>query len=134
MHRVRVSLASCGRSNHYLAAVKQLYEWFSPSVCLSFHPSVLLSRLFNRGQIWPSGTAVACICLCVGPSVHVCSNHKFVHTTTCHLFKLESPNLDQKCRTTWLRSLLFWGLLTVTLQCQIKLKIEIFPILSLSTR
>ena len=32
----------------------------------------------------------------------------------CHPFKLGSPNLDQRCKTPWLRSLLFWGQLTLT--------------------
>ena len=30
-----------------------------------------------------------------------------------------SPNLDQECKTHWLRSLLFWGLLDLKLQGQI---------------
>ena len=49
----------------------------------------------------------ACVCTCVS----VCSRviHKFVCAITHHLFKPGSPNLDQKCKITWLRSLLFWG-------------------------
>ena len=31
----------------FLAATKQLYEWFSPSVRLSVRPSVCLSHLFD---------------------------------------------------------------------------------------
>ena len=38
---------------------------------------------------------------------------------TFHSFKLESPNLDQKCILVRLRSLLFWGLIDRDLQCQI---------------
>ena len=34
---------------------------------------------------------------------------------THHLLKLESQNLDHRCKTTWLRSLLFWGLIDVDL-------------------
>ena len=45
----------------FLAATKQLYEWFS----LSVRPSVYLSHLFTRGQFWPSGIVVACVCVCV---------------------------------------------------------------------
>ena len=35
------------------------------SVC----PSVRLSYLFTRGQFWPSGIVVACVCVCVRVSV-----------------------------------------------------------------
>ena len=34
---------------------------------------------------------------------------KFVHVITHHLFKQGSPNLDQKCKTHWLRFLWFCG-------------------------
>ena len=53
----------------FLAVTTQLYEWFSPFVCLSIIlsvcPSVCLSHLFTRGQFWPSGIVVACVCVCV---------------------------------------------------------------------
>ena len=57
--------------------------------------------------------ASVCVCVCV------CGNHLLVRTITCHPFKLESPNLDQKSKTPWLRSLLFWGLIDLELQGQI---------------
>ena len=50
----------------------------------------------------------ASVCVSVRPSVCPSIN-KFVCTITRHLFKLRSPNLDQRCKTTWLRSLVFWG-------------------------
>ena len=34
---------SCTTNSAFLAATKQLYDWFSPSVCLSIPPSVRLS-------------------------------------------------------------------------------------------
>ena len=34
---------------------------------------------------------------------------KFVRVITAPPFNLGSTNLDQRCKTTWLRSLLFWG-------------------------
>ena len=40
---------------------------------------------------------------------------ELVRTVTSHLLKLESPNLHQRCKTVWLRSLLFWGLIDVDL-------------------
>ena len=57
--------------------------------------------------------ASVCVYVCV------CGNHLLVRTITCHPFKLESPNLDQKSKTPWLRSLLFWGLIDLELQGQI---------------
>ena len=57
--------------------------------------------------------ASVCVYVCV------CGNHLLVRTITCHPFKLESPNLDQKSKTPWLRFLLFWGLIDLELQGQI---------------
>ena len=37
---------------------------------------------------------------------------EFVCTVTHHPYKLGSPNLDQECKTTWLRSLLFWRVIS----------------------
>ena len=70
--------------------------------------------------------ASVCVCVCV------CGNHLLVRAITCHLFKLESPNLDQKSKTPWLRSLLFWGLIDLELQGQINFKVKNCHILSLS--
>ena len=52
-------------------------------------------------------------------SVCVCGKHLLVRAITCHAFKLESPNLDHKSKTPWLRSLLFWGVNDLELQGQI---------------
>ena len=59
----------------------------------------------------------ASVCVCL--SVCVCVNHLLVRTITRDLFRLGSPNLDQRCKTPWLRSLLFYGLIDLDLQCQI---------------
>ena len=69
--------------------------------------------IFIRGQFWPPGIVVACVCVCV------CFNHLLVHTITRHLFKLGSPNLVQRSKTPWLRSLLLWGANELDLQGQI---------------
>ena len=74
-----------------------------------------------------------CVCMCVCVSV----NHQFVRTITCHPLKLQSPNLDQKCKTPWLRSLLFLGFIDLDLQGQIELKSQNLPhfgLVSLSER
>ena len=60
-----------------------------------------------------------CVCVCVCLSVCLCVNHLLVRTITRDLFKLGSPNLDQRCKRPWLRSLLFWGAIDLDLQGQI---------------
>ena len=59
----------------------------------------------TRGQFWPSGIVVACVCV----SVSLCVNHLLVRTITQDPFKLGSPNLNQRCKRPWLGSLLFFG-------------------------
>ena len=60
-------------------------------------------------------------------------NHQLVRVIICHPLKLESPNLDQKCKTTWLRSLLFASI-DLDFQGEIKLKSQNFIMHGLSTR
>ena len=98
----------------------------TPFNCSSYNPMRQL-MLFTRGQLWPSGIVVACVCLCVCVCVCVSVNHQFVRTITCHPLKLQSPNLDQKCKRPWLRSLLFLGFIDLDLQGQIELKSQNLP-------
>ena len=49
-----------------------------------------------------------CHCLQLSVSVCWCVNSELVCAITHHSFKLQSPNLDHRCKTHWLRSLLFW--------------------------
>ena len=72
-------------------------------------------HFFTRGQFWPSGIVIACVC----GSVCVCINHELVRTITHHPVKLGSPNLDQRCKTPWFGSLLFLGMIDLDLQGQI---------------
>ena len=60
-----------------------------------------------------------CVSMCVCVSVCVSINHLLVHAITRDPFKLGSPNLDQRCKTIWLRSLLFYGVIDLDLQGQI---------------
>ena len=55
------------------------------------------------------------VCVCVCLSV----NHELVRTITRQPFQLGSPNLDQRCKRPWLRSLLFWEVIDLDLQGQI---------------
>ena len=61
------------------------------------------------------------LCLCV------CINHLLVRTITRHPFKLGSPNLVQRSKSPWLRSLLFWGAVDLDLQGQIQLQTGNWP-------
>ena len=82
-----------------------------------------------------SGIVVACICLCVFVSSRPCINHSLVRVITRDLFKLGSPNLDQRCKRPWLRSLFFLfvffflggGAIYLDLQGQILLKSQNLP-------
>ena len=85
--------------------------------CWRFHGSGVVAALqiigliFTRGQFWPPGIVVVCVCVCI--------NHLLVPTITRHLFKLGSPNLVQRSKTPWLGSLLFRGAIDLDLQGQI---------------
>ena len=110
------------------------FIWGSIYICASYHFSTLrqskwfkssldLGHIFTRGQFWPSGIVIACVCVCVCPCVCVCVslcvNHLLVRAITRDPFKLGSPNLDQRCKRPWLRSLLFLGVIDLDLQGQI---------------
>ena len=68
-------------------------------------------------------------CRCLRVCVRVCLsvNHQLVRAITHQLFKLESPNLDQRCKRHWLRSLLLLGTIDLELQGQIELKSQKLP-------
>ena len=63
------------------------------------------------------------VCVCVCLSV----NHQLVRVVTHQPFKLEPPNLDQRCKRSWLRSLLFFWTIDLELQGQIELKCQNLP-------
>ena len=60
-----------------------------------------------------------CVCLSVCVCVSLCVNHLLVRAITRDPFKLGSPNMYQRCKRTWLRSLLFLGVIDLDLQGQI---------------
>ena len=60
-------------------------------------------------------------------SESVCISYLLVRAITHQPFKLGSLNLDQRCKTPWLRSLLFWGTIDFDLQGQIRVKIPNLP-------
>ena len=93
---------------------------------LGFYPRPVLAFEASFGLRVLSLPASVCVC------VRLCVNHLLVRAITRDLFKLGSPNLDQKCKRPWLRSLLFCGLIDLDLQGQIDSKVKIYPILNLS--
>ena len=64
-----------------------------------------------------------CLRLSVSPSVT-----KFICAITHYPLKLGSPNLDQRCKRPWLRSLCFVGRLTLTFKVKLNSKVKIYPI------
>ena len=62
----------------------------------------------------------ACVCVSI--------NHEFVRAITHQPFKLGSPNLGQKCKRPWLRTLLFCGMIDRELQGQIEPKSQNLPL------
>ena len=83
----------------------------------------MADNIFTRGQFWPSGIVVACVCV----SVSLCVNHLLVHAITRDPFKLGLPNLKHRCKRPWLRSLLFWGVIDLYIQGQIYLQSQNLP-------
>ena len=96
---------------------------------LRIPPYLCHTCIFTRGQFRPSGIVIACVCVSVRLSMClcVCINHLLVRTITHQPFTLESPNLDERRKTPWLRCLLFLGVIDLDLQGQIKLESRILP-------
>ena len=67
-----------------------------------------------------------CVCAHVHLSVHlcVCVNQELVQKAICHLFKLDSPNLEQKCTISWSISLLFGDWLTLIFKVKFNWKVK----------
>ena len=94
---MRVFLVSCRKINYRPSIIPQSVRDLNILVWY------LGWRVFTRGQFWPLGIVVACICVC--ESVCLCVNLLLVRAITRDLFKLGSPNLDKRCKRPWLRSL-----------------------------
>ena len=88
------------------------------TTCLLFDGLFLLEASF--------GLRVLSFPLSVRPSVT-----KFVRVIIHQPFKLGSPHLDQRYKTTWLRSLLFYGTIDLDLQCQFEPQSQNLPHLEL---
>ena len=84
---------------------------------------VLAFGYCHRLRLW----VCVSVCVCVNHKIVRMINHKIVRMITHRSFKLGSPNLDQRCKTPWFRSLFFWGMINLDLQGQIQLESQILP-------
>ena len=96
--------------------LKSAWIWLLSWKVLGFYPRPVLAFGYCHRP-----------CLCICQCVCVCINHLLVRSITHQPFKLESPNLKHRCKTPWLRSLLFWGVIDLELQGQIQLESQILP-------
>ena len=64
------------------------------------------------------------ICLSAYPCVRPCVNPALVRVITCGPFELGSLDLNHRCKTTWLRFLLFCGVIDFDFQGQFELQIQ----------
>ena len=106
----------------YAMQLNTKYTSFWDIMCNNFYPRPVLAYGY---------------CRCLRPSVRQSvrpSVTKFVRAITQHQFKLGLPNLDHRCKRPWLRSLLFWGVLTLTFKVKFSIKIKMYPVFSLSAR
>ena len=95
------------------------WGWVYPSRSLIYNLKFFMAFLpeASFGLRVLSLPASACLCVCL--SVCVSVNPELVRAINHHTFKLEPPKLDKRCKTTWLRSLLFCGAIDLDLQGQI---------------
>ena len=108
----------------------QVYDWLAKWLIMSGYMDLRRPRVYRRSNVglvhfYPSPVLAfgychrlrLCVCPCV--CVSLCVNHLLVRAITWEPFKLGSPNLDQRCKRPWLRSLLFCGAIDLDLQGQI---------------
>ena len=73
----------------------------------------IISSCLNFNHFYPRPVLAFgychCLRLCVCVSVCLCVNQLLVRAITRDPFKLGSPNLDQRCKRPWLRSLFILG-------------------------
>ena len=107
-HRVRHFLLISSLNSHIPDLHKIIYICSNPKDKYDWCCKCLVVVVFfTQGQFWLLGIVDARVCL--SECMSVCVNHEFVRAITHQPFKLGLANLDFKCKTLWLRALLFWG-------------------------
>ena len=73
------------------------------------------SWLFYPRPVLALGMVVACVCPCVSVCmcVSVCQSRAFVRENSSHLREAKTTKFRQKCKTSWLWSLLIWGMINL---------------------
>ena len=91
------------------------YDFWSPSILKkknTLHHPLCFFVFFLTKPVLPSSIIFACINMCfsvyLSVRLSVCQSRAFPRDQSSSI-KLGSPNLDQSCKTVWLRSLLFGG-------------------------
>ena len=97
-------------------SVPEKLSWFIRHLSDGLYTLYIVSNLSHRTFGPSQWKCLMCPMIFMNTGVCVCVNHLLVRTITCHLFKLGSPNLVQRSKTPWLRSLLFWGAIDCDLQ------------------
>ena len=91
---------------------------------------ILSGHINDRNHFYPRPVSAFgyCRCLRLSTCVSLCVRHpQLVRAITHHPFKPGSPNLDQRCKRPWLRSVLFCGTIDCDLQGQIELQSQNLP-------
>ena len=100
------------------------FDWFCCGVmgscgfilCIFPYSAQLdMSSVFTRGQFWPSGIVVACICL----PMYVSFCMSIMSLSVRKLFQSRTTKYGQKMHNTLIKSLLFWRFIDLNLQGQI---------------
>ena len=119
--------AKSNSSKHLYALIKFLS--FSHLFC--FGEWCLWYSCFYTTNFYPSSALAFGYCRCRSlsacPPVCPCVNHWLVRAITWNPFKPGPPNLDQRCETPWLRSLLSRGVIHLDLQVKIGFNSKFIP-------
>ena len=89
---------------HIMVCVKVLKKWIETETECSLFCRHFQINFYPRPALAFGYCHCLCLCVCVSC---LCVNHLLVRVITWDPFKLGSPNLDQRCKMPWLRSLLF---------------------------
>ena len=106
--------------------------WLIFYVSLNKH----LNKHFYRGQFWPSGIVIACVCVSVRVSVCLCVYQSLAYPhDNSSAFQARITKFGSEIQNTLVKMPIFLGgWSTLTIKVKFHLKIEFYLILSLSAR
>ena len=117
--------ATPGQNGCHIA--DDLFRYIFASVAYRYRKSISIIELF----VSIISIYIVFLATTFNWKIHIV-NPQLVRAITHHPLKLGSPNLDHRCKRPWLRSLLFWGWLTLTFKVKFNFKVKSYPILSFS--